>query len=404
MGALIDTGNTNDSHHEISALKVIEYILYSYAIYSFWGSLYSKATKSSEPLDPTILTNILIAKGFFLFAFVLVIYRVYIDIHSIDYEVGDRRHHHLFVSNNRGPYRIVERIIRILIVCFVLLAPKSYPDKLFAFFRKVISSFQVLLERISDSFLYAIGLNGSNSLVFDSVANVKGVSHFELDSMFGYYATTLFIVGFLLLSWDLINAFSIQSALVRSEFEYNPRSVDSKKKNDNLYSYLDFTGVRAAYGTESVGLEHYDNSLRGDKKDPHQIISTLIKAGLLWWLYLRYSPRARERLLIIMFAFFTICYSRSNLSSWFMMAMAATMALFFMYAARDSRIKSGIFNQLMLPIHYFIEPQRQNLSHSKRSSSYLHRIKSLISGRLEKSEEKIDLGKNIDPPKQDDDQ
>lgn len=200
------TGNQND--YRLRAFDLVDYILYSLAMINFWVLAYKGFIGNNYEYYASRLPRIgnipnitdgeavggqaplaqLLIFGFFL-CFVTVVYlRNYVIMHSIDNRRGGYFPRYDFVSHNTGWHYNIERVLRALIVLWVLTTTVGVVPIV----TSILSDFITTVTNKFTIPLWSTNLS-------------------PIDALMAYYGLVIVILFLLFVLYDVINVSAVQS-------------------------------------------------------------------------------------------------------------------------------------------------------------------------------------------------
>ena len=110
----------------ISALRVIEYLLFLAVLSSFLREVFRVLSYTfGQTLEAAITRGQNAVTLVVALCFVIVVLRTYVDLQMTDHEGEKEGRTYKFTRLNKGLGGVLERIVRLTIVLIVILAPRS---------------------------------------------------------------------------------------------------------------------------------------------------------------------------------------------------------------------------------------------------------------------------------------
>lgn len=339
------------SRDRISALKLLEWGIYVVLLASFLREVVGVLTYSYEAtFEAAVAQNQNVAVGILGIFFVLLMLRSYIDVQMTDVDEQDTGRTYKFVSKNKGIGGAIERLVRLLIVCVILLTPKSgisFEFELANRATNAVSSFhEAVYDFLAKDILKALGLQAGDI--------ASGAEIFVV--FLQHYGAAIFILGFLGLVYDVTNTLLVKyRSSSDTSYEYGVDESKAEENRSDFRSYLAYMGIRQIIHREDgEGNSHYSSSLQKFKGKEWDHLVAIAKSGGFLWMYLRYAPRFKERAILLLFSFACYFAARTQADALSLVALVTFVILYIIFARRDFTTKVVGIDLVMLPVRYFL--------------------------------------------------
>ncbi len=337
---MVNEGNEHRGIIHPSAFEIVELYIYGYALYNLVAGIWTQYHKYTRDFS-SALTYFVIAS-----MFVLVIIQNYLFLKVADDKFIGRQRGFKFLDKNKGASRSFERILRLLTIVFVILAPK-YPieNGATSLVEPVINMGSSLLieiisacRRIVDNiFIWTAGYR-----IFD----INPLTEQEFSPLIRYYSGAIFIVVLLNLSWDLVNISAVQRRKGDQGTEYLKYKNRSPYSSDlfSLLCYLHIARPVFKNGKDTIEFTDY---ISRDYRDSGEFIEQRVKSGKLWTIYVLNSPIFRCRLIGIVFSILISAGSSYIFNpTIFVLCIGFCVAFYAFYLSKIDRV----FYQLISPL------------------------------------------------------